>query len=75
MLVHICIIDVIFKLFIPTQDQNHPKFKGEKQSYLKFGGFGPSWFINIRPQKMCAPKEKATFLLEMKISEKYATET
>ena len=50
--IYICILDVIFKLFIPTQDQNHPKFKGEKQSYLKFGGFGPSWFINVCPQKL-----------------------
>ena len=41
MLVYICILDVIFKLFIPMQDQNHLKFKGEKQNYLKFGGFGP----------------------------------
>ena len=50
--IYICILDLVFKLFIPTQDQNHPKFKGEKQSYLKFGAFGPSWFINVCPQKL-----------------------
>ena len=35
MLVYICILNLIFKLFIPTQDQNHPKFEEEKQSYIK----------------------------------------